>query len=87
MEQLSFPQRDTAIEKCLKPRAFPEPVKSWINNREHSDLFSSILIRQTETGNLVIHDTEKSDAAEYFCQADNMIGTRKSDFARLSVHL
>ena len=80
-------QGDTAVLKCLAPRAFPEPVTSWIKNGEHLDPSSSKRIRQTETGNLVIRDVEKSDAGEYFCSAENMVGTRKSDVARLSVHI
>ena len=80
-------QGDTAVLKCLAPRAFPEPVTSWVKNGEPLDPGSSKRIRQTETGNLVIRDVEKSDAGEYFCQAENMVGTRTSDVARLSVHI
>ena len=61
-------QGDTAVLKCLAPRAFPEPVTSWVKNGEPLDPGSSKRIRQTETGNLVIRDVEKSDAGEYFCQ-------------------
>ena len=68
-------------------RAFPEPVTSWVKNGEELDPASSKRIRQTDTGNLVIRDVEKSDAGEYFCQARNMVGTRSSDVARLSVHV
>ena len=79
-------------------RAFPEPVTSWVKNGEELDPASSKRIRMTDTGNLVIRDVEKSDAGEYFCQvlllllcntcqAKNMVGTRSSDVARLSVHV
>ena len=68
-------------------RAFPEPVTSWVKNGEELDPSSSKRIRQTDTGNLVIRDVEKSDAGEYFCKARNMVGTRSSDVARLSVHV
>ena len=54
-------------------RAFPEPVTSWVKNGEELDPASSKRIRQTDTGNLVIRDVEKSDAGEYFCQVENMI--------------
>ena len=53
---------------CISSRAFPEPVTSWIKNGEELDPSSSKRIRQTDTGNLVIRDVEKSDAGEYFCQ-------------------
>ena len=79
-------QGDTAVLKCLAPKAYPEPTTTWIKNGEHLDPNSSKRIRKTETGNLVIRDVEKSDAGEYFCRAQNMVGTRDSDVARLSVH-
>ena len=55
---------------CISSRAFPEPVTSWIKNGEELDPSSSKRIRQTDTGNLVIRDVEKSDAGEYFCQVN-----------------
>jgi len=80
-------QGDTAVLKCLAPKAYPEPTTTWIKNGEHLDPNSSKRIRKTETGNLVIRDVEKSDAGEYFCRAENMVGKRDSDNARLSVHI
>ena len=80
-------QGDTAVLKCLAPRAYPEPTTTWYKNGEHLDPASSKRIRKTETGNLVIRDTEKSDAGEYYCRAENLVGSRDSDVARLSVHI
>ena len=34
----------------------------------------------------MIRDVEKYDAGEYLCRAQNMVGTRDSDVARLSVY-
>jgi len=80
-------QGDTAVLKCLAPKAYPEPTTTWIKNGEHLDPSSSKRITKTDTGNLVIRDVEKSDAGEYFCQAENLVGTRESDRARLSVYI
>ena len=79
-------QGDTAVLKCLAPKAYPEPTTTWIKNGEHLDPSSSKRITKTDTGNLVIRDVEKSDDGEYICRAENLVGTRDSDPARLSVH-
>ena len=79
-------QGDTAVLKYLAPKAYPEQTTTWIKNGEHLDPSSSKRITKTDTGNLVIRDVEKSDAGEYFCQAENLVGTRESDRARLSVY-
>lgn len=33
-----------------------------------------------------VRDAERSDAGQYYCRAENLVGTRDSDTARLSVH-
>ena len=33
-----------------------------------------------------VRDAERSDAGQYYCRAENLVGTRDSDAARLSVH-
>ena len=43
------------------------------------------LFQVTESGNLVIHNTQKSDAGEYVCRAVNMVGSKDSEPAKLSV--
>ena len=52
-----------------------------IMNGKHLDPFSSNRIWQTETMNFVIHDLNKLNAEEYFCSAENIVGTRKSDIS------
>ena len=79
-------QGDTAVLKCLAPKAYPEPTTTWIKNGELLDPSSSKRITKTESGNLVIRDVEKTDAGEYFCRAENIVGIRDSIVARLSVH-
>ena len=79
-------QGEMAVLKCLAPRGFPEPKTTWFKNGAYLDPASSKRIRQTETGSLVIRDAENSDTGEYFCRAENLVGARDSDVARLSVH-
>ena len=33
-----------------------------------------------------VRDAERSDAGQYYCRAENLVGSRDSDAARLSVH-
>ena len=33
-----------------------------------------------------VRDAERSDGGQYYCRAENLVGTRDSDAARLSVH-
>ena len=79
-------QGDVAVMKCLAPRGYPEPKTTWFKNGDHLDPSSSKRIRLTDTGSLVIRDAENSDTGEYFCRAENLVGSRDSDVARLSVH-
>ena len=79
-------QGDVAVMKCLAPRGYPEPKTTWFKNGDHLDPSSSKRIRFTDTGSLVIRDAENSDTGEYFCRAENLVGSRDSDVARLSVH-
>ena len=79
-------QGDVAVMKCLAPRGYPEPKTTWFKNGDHLDPASSKRIRFTDTGSLVIRDAENSDTGEYFCRAENLVGSRDSDVARLSVH-
>ena len=52
--------------------------------REHLDPFLSKQIQKLR--NLVFRDLEQSDAGEYIFQAENVVGTRESNRARLSVY-
>ena len=79
-------QGDMAVLKCAAPKANPEPVISWMKNGDYLDPASSKRIRMSESGNLVIRDVEKSDDGDYVCRAENMVGSRDSDVAHLSVH-
>ena len=40
----------------------------------------------SDTGSLVVHGAVKSDTGDYVCVAQNLVGTRESQVARLSVH-
>ena len=79
-------QGEVAVMKCLAPRGYPEPKTTWFKNGDHLDPSSSKRIRFTDTGSLVIRDVENSDTGEYFCRAENLVTSRDSDVARLSVH-
>ena len=39
-----------------------------------------------DTDNDNVRDAERSDAGQYYCRAENLVGSRDSDAARLSVH-
>jgi len=80
-------QGDTAVLKCLPPKANPAPEITWTKNEEPVNPMDSKRIHISETGNLVIKDVEKTDAGDYVCQAANMAGSRESDVATLSVHV
>ena len=84
----SVAEGDTAVLKCLPPKGNPRPAVRWQKNGDysiHTDLIGSERFTVTETGNLVIRDVEASDAAEYVCQAENMVGRRDSEPALLKV--
>ena len=38
------------------------------------------------SGDLILHHVTKTDEGDYVCRASNMVGTRDSENARLSVH-
>jgi len=44
-----------------------------------------IIFQVTETGNLVIHNAQKSDDGDYVCRAVNMVGSKDSEPAKLNV--
>lgn len=85
-ESTKVAQGDTAVLRCMAPVAYPEPTVTWFKNKKPLDLTSSKRIRKTDTGNLVIMEVEKSDTGDYFCKADNLLGSKKSNSAHLSVH-
>ena len=39
-----------------------------------------------DNDNYDVRDAERSDAGQYYCRAENLVGSRDSDSARLSVH-
>jgi len=42
-------------------------------------------LQVTESGNLVIQNVQKSDDGDYICRAVNMVGSKDSEPAKLTV--
>ena len=77
---------DTAILKCIPPRGNPKPRLIWLKNGQALVPDRDARWHTTEVGSLVIEAVQKSDEADYACRAENMVGAKDSDSARLSVH-
>ncbi|CAO4385088.1 unnamed protein product [Caenorhabditis nigoni] len=76
---------EMAVLECSPPRGFPEPVVSW--RKDDKELRIQDLPRYTlhSDGNLIIDPVDRSDSGTYQCVANNMVGERVSNPARLSV--
>ncbi len=70
--------------RCLPPTGDPKPIVKWLKNGVPIDKSNTRVITSNE-GSLLINQVETSDAANYTCVAENLVGTRTSDPALLVV--
>ena len=77
---------ETALLQCGVPKGYPEPIVRWRKDNEDLEIELNRRLRVVDGGNLMIADVQKYDEGEYQCIASNIVGTRKSPIASLTVH-
>ncbi|XP_075749785.1 protein sax-3-like isoform X1 [Rhipicephalus microplus] len=76
---------ESATLECVPPRGHPEPTVTWFKDGVQVQPGTG-RVRLLAQGALVIADVRPSDQGRYVCRAANMLGTRDSPAALLSVH-
>ncbi|XP_072144305.1 roundabout homolog 1-like isoform X1 [Dermacentor andersoni] len=76
---------DSATLECVPPRGHPEPTVTWFKDGVQVQPGTG-RVRLLAQGALLIADVRPSDQGRYVCRAANMLGTRDSPSALLSVH-
>ncbi|KAL3284922.1 hypothetical protein HHI36_019054 [Cryptolaemus montrouzieri] len=77
---------ETALLQCGAPRGHPEPNLVWKKDGEQLDVDSDRRMRIVDGGNLMIVDVRQHDEGRYQCVAHNLVGSRESPPAMLTVH-
>ncbi|XP_037517448.1 roundabout homolog 1 [Rhipicephalus sanguineus] len=76
---------ESATLDCVPPRGHPEPTVTWFKDGAQVQPGTG-RVRLLAQGALLIADVRLSDQGRYVCRAANMLGTRDSPPALLSVH-
>ncbi|KAG0416986.1 hypothetical protein HPB47_005982 [Ixodes persulcatus] len=74
----------TTLE-CVAPRGHPEPSVTWFKDGAQVATGTG-RIRLLGHGSLLIADVRHGDQGRYVCRAANLLGTRETPAATLSVH-
>ncbi|XP_077483594.1 roundabout homolog 2-like isoform X6 [Amblyomma americanum] len=76
---------DSATLECVPPRGHPEPTVTWFKDGTQVQPGPG-RVRLLGHGSLLIADVRPADQGRYVCRAANMLGTRDSPPALISVH-
>lgn len=76
---------DSATLECVPPRGHPEPTVTWFKDGNQVQPGPG-RVRLSAHGALLLADVRPSDQGRYVCRAANMLGTRDSPPALVSVH-
>lgn len=76
---------ETALLQCGPPKGHPEPTVVWKKNNDNLEP-DGRRIRVVDGGNLMISDVRKHDEGSYKCMAHNLVGSRETPSATLTVH-
>ncbi|XP_017959892.1 protein sax-3 isoform X1 [Drosophila navojoa] len=84
---------ETALLECGPPKGIPEPTIIWMKNGVPLDdlnskpFSTSSRVRIVDGGNLLISNVEPIDEGNYKCIAQNLLGSRESNYAKLIVQI
>ncbi|XP_042145799.1 roundabout homolog 1 isoform X2 [Ixodes scapularis] len=76
---------ESATLECVAPRGHPEPSVTWFKDGAQVATGTG-RIRLLGHGSLLIADVRHADQGRYVCRAANLLGTRETPAATLSVH-